>query len=622
MSLFLILFGVAALLPVVAARVFFLGRWRVGWVMYLANVVWELAEKRLKVSRMVVEAGAALLGLTLLLIGGVGGGIVSTLAVVIVALELSNRLWERELLAASYTTPDPCRLPPAVDPQLTLNLRAPFVARSPRYQLGSLLVGRPLRVELLLGNHTRIPTMAAVRAEISTPAGWLAEGSAQQSVGVIAPGEVASISWELTPPQVLPAGSLDLVVTWGGMTQAFKIAFDGCVPAEDLALETAAISRYPGACQSAFAWRGDMDLYDTATCQSIEGLEEALKLAARHCFPQTMCLSTRLSLDEAAAREWSERYSLERPASEIPDFIAWLRESVELTHRAPYPTHTNKPYSMELGNHGHLHYGTDTSAAPGNGWLPQARMGAGAYAWVGDDKSSFGEQRDNVLEAARWCREQLDFVPRTWAKPGRCNDGETARAMEAAGCDVLSGSDIRARDNVLFQPPPHHPGDTSAVELTSRYPCDPQHIYHVAMLHFWLHRSLRLGVPMIYMCHQHMRQFDGLACTRFTEHMLRHVLIDYHGDFYIDTLYGVGAYWREVLSPKSRRVVVAVEGASITVTNGSELDLAKLPVDLKYRGGLRRTVLVDVPAGAAVRIDGAGALSKSGGAVGRWVGCR
>lgn len=612
MSLFLILFGVTALLPVVAARVFFLARWRVGWVMYLANVVWELAEKRLKVSRMVVEAGAALLGLALLLIGGVGVGFVSTLAVGIVALELSNRLRERALLAGAYTTPDPHCLPPAVDPQLTLNLRAPFIARSPRYQLGTLRVGRPLRLELLLGNHTRIPTMAAVRGKLSTPAGWLSEGAAQQSVGVISSGEMASISWDLTPPQVLPAGSLDLVVTWGAMTQSFKMQYEGCIEAGPLHLEAASISRYPGACQSAFAWRGDMDLYDTATFQSIEGLERALKVAARYCFPQTMCLSTRLSLDEAAAREWSEHYGLERPASEIPDFIAWLRESVELTHRAPYPTNTNKPYSMELGNHGHLHYGTDTSAAPGNGWTPQARMRAGEYAWVGDDKSSFGEQRDNVLEAARWCREQLDFVPRTWAKPGRCNDGDTARAMEAAGCDVLSGSDIRARDNVLYQPRPHHPGDTAAVELTTRYPCDPQHIYHVAMLHFWLHRSLRLGVPMTYMCHQHMRQFDGLACTRFTEHMLRHVLTDYHGDFYIDTLYGVGSYWREVLSPKSRRVVVSVEGTSLAVTNGSNLDLEQLPVDLKYRGGLRWTVLVDVPAGTTVRIEGAEALPKGG----------
>ncbi len=612
MSVLLKIFGIALLTLVVAARFSVLARWRIGWLMYLANVVWELAEKRLKCRRMVIEFAVALFGLTLLLLGGCAAWFVSALAVVVVGFELTNRLWERALLAASFTTPDPRCLPPAVDPQLTLNLKAPFVERSPRYHLGTLLVGRPLRLTLLMGNHTRIPTMSAVHATLSAPPGWLAQGGAQQSDGVIASGRVAALCWDLTPASALPSGTLDLVVTWGGMARTFRITFDGCVPAEELTLETAIISRYPGACQSAFAWRGDMDLYDTATFQSIAGLKEALGLASRYCFPQTMCLSTRLSLDEAAAREWSDHYGLARPASEIPEFIAWMRESVDLTLRAPYPVTLKKSYSLELGNHGHLHYGTDASASPGNAWKPQARMGEGDYPWVGDDKSSFGEQRDNALEAARWCEEKLGFVPRTWAKPGRCNDTDTARAMEAAGCDVLSGADIRARDNVLYQPAPHHPGATSAVELTTRYPCDPQHIYHVAMLHFWLHRSHRLRLPMVYMCHQHMRQFDGLACTRFTEHMLRHVLTDYHGDFYIDTLYGIGAYWRDVLSSKTRRVSVAIDGETVTINNGSELDLEQAPVDLAYRGGVRRTLLVDVPAGATVNIEGLAELALGG----------
>jgi hypothetical protein len=151
---------------------------------------------------------------------------------------------------------------------------------------------------------------------------------------------------------------------------------------------------------------------------------------------------------------------------------------VDLRHAAAFPAQgKGKPYLLELGNHGHLHYDTAAAAAPENGWKSHAKMGAGRYPWMGADASSFGEQRDNILEAARWFQKLLGFTPRSWAKPGRCNDADTARAAMAAGCEVLSGSDIRARDNVLFQPPPHHPGGTDAVELTSRYPPDPQHVH-------------------------------------------------------------------------------------------------------------------------------------------------
>jgi hypothetical protein len=316
-----------------------------------------------------------------------------------------------------------------------------------------------------------------------------------------------------------------------------------------------------------------------------------------------MCLSTRLSFDEAAARAWAAHDGRDHGAAEIPRFIAWMQEKVELHHACAYPMKSSKPYGMELGNHGHLHYDTATSAAPENGWKSHARMGAGRYPWVGDDTSSFGEQRDNILEAARWCQRLLGFTPRSWAKPGRCNDADTARAAEAAGCEVVSGSDIRARDNVLFQPPPHHPGGTSVVELTTRHPCDPQHIHHFGMLLFWLHRTNRRGLPMVYMCHQHMRQFEGEACTRFTEHFLRRVLMDFHGEFRIDTLFGVGKYWREVLSAKTRRVAVSLEGARIVVENRSDMDFENVPVDLKLADGGRSTLLVSVRSGEKIGLD-------------------
>ena len=61
--------------------------------------------------------------------------------------------------------------------------------------------------------------------------------------------------------------------------------------------------------------RVSMDLYDESTLQSIEGLEVTLGLAARYRMPQTMYLSSRLSLDEAAARQWGEHYGANRGAA-------------------------------------------------------------------------------------------------------------------------------------------------------------------------------------------------------------------------------------------------------------------------------------------------------------------
>ncbi len=139
-----------------------------------------------------------------------------------------------------------------------------------------------------------------------------------------------------------------------------------------------------------------------------------------------------------------------------------------LVHKMSYPTHSPKRYLMELGNHGHLHYGTDAAAAPGNGWKIGARMLQGKYEWVVDGSSSFTEQRDNALEARRLMMELFDFAPATWAMPDRTRDEHTARAMEAAGCEVLSDSTARPIDNVLLQPPPFHPAGTRAVELAQR----------------------------------------------------------------------------------------------------------------------------------------------------------
>ena len=582
--------GGALAAAVALPRMLFMAPYRIGWAMYLANVAWELLPKKLGMGRFRLEAVAGAAGLALLAIGGASWVVVALVGGGLLALEIANHRWEQRLVVAP------------VPAGAILTLEAPFVVRRPEYSLGVRWVGMPFDLELVAVNPG--PMAATLRVRLDAPAEWLGGAASEQLLQLDPTGGVGHAKWTLRPGTRQGGGVLEILAEENGRTRRFLIQYDGCRPATEARPVRAEISRYPGGRRSAFVWRGDMDLYDLRTFQSIAGLETTLGLSARYAFPQTMCLSTRLSFDEAAAREWAGHVGAETGAAEIPRFVQWLRDKVDLRHAAAFPSKgEGKPYLLELGNHGHLHYDTAAAAAPENGWTSHAKMGAGRYPWMGDDVSSFGEQRDNILEAARWFRKLLGYVPRSWAKPGRCNDADTARAAAAAGCEVLSGSDIRARDNVLFQPPPHHPGGTDAVELTSRYPPDPQHVHHFAMLRFWLHRSCRLGRPMVFMCHQHMRQWEGPACGRFTEHLLRSVLVDFHGEFAIDTLFGVGKYWREVLSPRTRRVAVALDSARLRIENRSAEDFARVPVDLELEGGGRTTVLVSARGGQTVELE-------------------
>lgn len=585
------LIGGMLLTPVVLARLFALARFRTGWALYLANVVWEVFPKKLGVDRFWIEALAVGLGLTSLRLGGASWILVGGVTAGILVLEAADRLIVRLLFGELGV------------PRLVYMLEGPFVARLPRYRFGVLWVGQSVALELRVLNPSRQPWPNPLHVQLDVPAGWLENGAVKQTIEPLASGGVGQASWTLRPHAACSAGECAIRIDGDRLVHGLRVRFDGCRSGGEARVVQAAIARYPGGRNSAFVWRGDMDLYDVRTFQSIEGLETTLGLAARYAFPQTMCLSTRLSLNESAAREYASHEGMETGADEIPRFIQWLNQAVDLCHRAPWPARrADKRYVLELGNHGHLHYDTAAAAAPENDWTSHAKMGAGRYPWLGEDRSSFGEQRDNILEAARWCRRLLGFAPRSWAKPGRCNDVDTARAAEAAGCEVLSGSDIRARDNVLLQPPPHHPGGTNAVELTSRYPPDPQHGFHFFMLIYWLNRSRRLGRPMVFMCHQHMRQWEGPNCARFTEALIRRVLLDFHGEYYIDTLFGVGKYWREVLSPQTRRLSVSLAGTRLIVENRSDVSFDQVPVDLELEDGARSTVLVSVRSGQTIEV--------------------
>lgn len=609
--------GIVLLLPVVAARLLFLAPTPLGWINYGANLVCEIFFKKFGWRRTYAEMVMVASSCLCLWVSGAPSVVLASVLALVLSLEVYVRRTERHLLTTAYTHldrvgvhPDPGvsrglanGYPgPSTHPDLTLNLIAPFVERVPVYHLGTLLVGREFEVRLLVGNHTLVPTQTAIRVRVAAPVNLVRSGRAEELVPRLGPGQVHELShrWRVERPG--GPGSIRFEIEWGHLTRSLEVRFHGCVPKEGLAVAEVGITRYPGACRSAFTWRGDMDLYDESTVQSIEGLEVAFGLGARYRMPQTMYLSTRLSIDGASARSWAAHYGCDRGAGRIPLFIEWMRDHVDWRHQASYPFQTAKRFVVELGNHGHLHFGTDTSGAPENGWKPGVRMGAGVYPWLGPDQSSFGEQRDNALEARRLAETLLGFTPRSWAMPDRTNDRHTAAAMEAAGCEVLSGSDTRPRENVLLLPPPHYSRTTAAVELTNRYPGDPQHVFHVAMVTFWMHRAHRCGVPMVFMCHQHMRQFAGHACARFTEHLLRYALTRFQGDLHVNTVFGIGKYWREVLGDRTRQVNAQRIQGGVVVENRSDVGFRDVPVDFTTLDGRRFTELVDLPAGGQVRV--------------------
>jgi hypothetical protein len=607
MNLLLYLAAVALLLPVVGVRLLFLFPGPLGWVNYLANVFDEFFVKKAGWSRGILDCCLAVLGVGALAWAGAGAAGVGFTLVLLLGLELYAAKLERSLLTSAYVALDPLGLKraapngfpaPCAHPELTLNLVGPFVSRMPRYTLGALLVGRRFDLCLIIGNHTIVPTQTKIRVRVQAPEGLKREAGFGEWVGRLAPGEthVLKETWTVDAPA--KEGIIRFVVEWGHLRRELDVHFSGAAKGAKIA--RASVTRYPGGCRSAFAWRGDMDLYDETTLQSIEGLEVAFGLAARYRMPQTMYLSTRLSVDQEAARQWADHYGMDRGAARIPDFIEWMRANVEFRHDCAYPFISGKRFVAELGNHGHLHFGTDTAGAAENGWKAKARMGAGVYPWQGNDHTSFGEQRDNALETRRLCEKLFNWTPKSWAMPDRTNDRFTAAAMEAAGCEVLSDSNVRTRHNVLLQPPPHHPAGTKTVELTKRYPGDPQHIYHVAMNLFWIHRAHRKAMPVVFMCHQHLRQFDGSACARFTEYTLRYVLGEFHGDLHINTVHGIGKYWREVLSPRTRRVEVCLQDNGVRVRNFSDLQICNMPVDVELEDGRRFTVLADVGAGKEI----------------------
>lgn len=607
---FAIFLGLALLVPLALSRSLFLARSSAGWVMYLPNVLLETLQKRLRVRRGSIDAVTAVVGCVLV---GFGSSFELGLlaAALYMALVLENMARERAIMNSTYGTVEVAglrradrsaeRYPgPCLHPDLTVTIEGPFVRRVPSLDLGVLPAGRHLRLDVLVANHGRVPLQRDVEVTIAVPAGWNVRGDCARLLPPLRIGEVSRLEFVMDPVEGSGLGELEVRARSGRSDVRIRMRTGRVRPISAGDVKSASITRYPGGRRAAFSLRGDFDLYDEQSFQSISGLEDAFGLSMRYGIAQSMYLSTRLSIDHAAAEEWAGHHGVSRGAALIPEFVAWMSRNVDLRLSAPYPAHGSKKFVIELGNHGHLHYDTDASGHPGNGWKPGAKPGAGRYPWQGPDSSSFGDQRDNILEASKWCERLLGFRPRSWAKPGRGNDAYSPAAVEAAGCEVATGSDIGPKDNVLRQAPPHHPVGTRIVEITARYPSDPQHVQHCAMLEFWICRAHRRGIPAVVLVHQHMRQFDGVACSRITEHLLRMVTRDFGGDLYLETLYGIGRYWLDVLAPETRTVTVETSESAVVVVNRGTRRVNSIPVDMVLRDGSRLTALVDAEPGSTV----------------------
>ncbi len=624
---YLIAVALVLVLPVFLARCWFLAPTRFGWLFYYPNLVGDFLARRLDLPRVAGDLSLAGIAVCLILIDcdqGLAYGL--ALALLLTGLELCGQRLDRKYLTGSWAIPDirwrptklgqdEIQLPagavpnPNRHPLLTVSLHGPFTARSPRYDLGTLHFGRNVSILVTIGNHSVVPAQVPLTIAIESSGPIRIETPLSWTGPILKTGEVARHELQI---HAEGAGSMAMVriqVACGSFSTAQSIHMR--FHAQPLNVQSACITRYPGASKSAFAWRGDMDHYDTVTFQSIAGLREAFGLAARYRMPQTMYLSSRLTVVPAETEAFYGHYGVERGQAEVGAFIRWVQEFVDLQHRSSYPFESAKPYLIELGNHMHLHYGTDAAADAGNDWCRGAGIGAGVYPWQEERLDSFTEQRDNALRARKIFEQLFRFTPKSWAMPDSTRDAQTPRAVEAAGCEVLSDSDARHVDNVVFQPSPHHPTDSRAVELTKRYPGDPETYVHATMIVYWLHRAWRRGIPVVFMCHQHMRQFAGTACTRFTEYVLRYVLERFNGDLHINTVYGIGAYWNAVFSPVNRCILVQQSGNEIHVENNGNIDFESVPVDVVYQGGGRATMLVDLPARTRVILNAAGEENSS-----------
>jgi hypothetical protein len=585
----------------VLSKCFFLARTRLGVALMLANVLYETAFKRLGCKKWHLDA-VALPSVFLLWLVGVGpltaGILVTVMGLVWGRAMVVDMQWRSGAFARQHTRYSG-RVPLPV-PRLLVVLRGPILERGQVYQLGAWPAGLEQNFQVLVSNPSVIVPQLPLRVAITSQhSSFIVEGSICKDMVCPDPGGLQMVSFKLRAPSEQCSAEAEVVVSHGDFRFKRILRLQSVVERSKAKPVTASITRWKYGARAAFAWRGDHDLYDPSTFQSVAGLRNSLGLARRFQLPTTLFLSGRLSLVEAEHRQFCQHFGWDRRSADIPGFIEFLRRDINIAVEQEWPSLPEKSFALELGNHMYLHYGTHAAAAPGNHWKSHARICEGQYDWdASSDKNSFSEQRDNALKNAALIRSLLGVEMATYAIPSDVYDAETARAVEAAGLEFGSDTNASKWINVFQLPAPHHPtGCSSLVELTRKYPRDPDDANQVAVLNYWAHAARRTGRAFILLCHHHMARYEGVTCYHLMEKLLWDVLADGEGDFYPATMGAIGWYWKRVLSPKHRCVDLTIDADKVRITNRGSVDLAGIPVEVCFACGSKFLWLAEVPAG-------------------------
>ena len=583
-----------------------------GLLVMLANVPYETLTKKFRIQRITADA------LALVVISSGWWMLSGAVAAVIFAM-LFSLAWAYALHLdgqAVRSTPGEedkrfIGQIPMPHPRIIVMLNGPVWSWGRVCDLGDWPAGRVVKYELIVLNPTVIePQLPMSIKLLSAPDKRITiEGIAEGAVSAPAPGGVVRIAFSLTSKELSDKPiDIALAVAVGTFQVEKRLRIRSVFDLAKSGISKVDINRWQGGALAGFAWRGDMDLYDPATFQSVEGLRWVLDLCARFRIASTLFLSGRLSLDKPEHKKFCDYLGVDRKTEEIDEFIRFMKEEVTIGHKLDFPYTTPHRYALELGNHMYLHYGTHAAMAEENGWKNRSRMLAGRYSWQSTEEGSFAEQRDNALKNVEVIKNTIGFQVKTWGVPGRDYDEATPRAVEASGMAVGSDTNASGFTNVLRLPPPHHPkGCDRLVELTKKYPGDPDNVFKLAMLKYWLWLAAIRRSTFVYMAHHHLLRYEGMACTGMTETFLRFVMERGGGMYYISTLYGLGSYWEKVLCPLHRCVAAKIiNKREVQVINSGDTLIESIPVEVRFSDGKRMVVLADLPATGSINVSVAG----------------
>ena len=571
-----------------------------GYLVMFSNFMYEFVEKKLSIKRTFIDTA----GLFIIAIGwwystGSEIALVATSAFAIswFYAEKKNNFYinnnqSKQEIRYKKSIPLP-------NPKIILHINGPLLLRGKTYILGDLPMGHKSKFDLIIMNPTivrpQFPLLVSIilsnkSIELTSPF--------KKTLQTPKPGECLKKTIQLKAVQLSETPvNIKIKLSTGSYTIEEDIRISSVFDPNKTPISNVVINRWKGGASAGFAWRGDMDLYDPGTFQSVEGLLPVLDLSRRYRIPSSMYLSGRLSLVKEEHYRFCEKLGVDRDTDGIEGFIEFMRREVSLKATIDFPFDEPKRFAMELGNHMYLHYGTHTAMDEGNHWKMGASIGEGNYFWKSSEADSLSEQRDNAIYNAKLIKEKLDYDVKSWAAPGRSNDKYTSAAIEAAGMVVGSNTNATTFDDVLKLRPPHHPnGCKKLVEINKKYPGDPDNIYKMAMLKYWMGYAVRKRRAFVLMVHHHALQYKGHACLAMTEEILRHALKDYRGNFFISTVHGLGEYWERVLCPQHRWVKAkAVAGNIVEIRNTGDETLQDIPVEITFNGDKKLLLLVKIP---------------------------